>query len=136
MKHLLHSFMTLAIVFLFASCTTEPIEVIETSEEIAQTVASTPCVGENPKARLTNNSNLVANLEIFDENGVLVNHEYDLQPGETSDWKDFNAGEVSFKISTTASEKAITIDMVNCSAYDVTIDENNHLNTDTANGVD
>ncbi len=88
-----------------------------------------PCSEQNPKTRITNNSNLLVNLEIEDINGDLLNYEYGLLPGETSEWKLFPVGTTTFKISTPVTQKNIVIEMGLCMAYELVIDENNHLNT-------
>lgn len=139
MKNLLNLIMAFAIFISLANCTAEPLEVFEEDlqeETLLFSALVTPCTNADPKARLTNDSNEISSMEIYNEQGALIEHAYDIEPGETSDWKSFPAGEIAFKISTAVSEKIIVIDMSNCSAYDVAIDENNQLNTDAPNAVD
>ncbi|MCK7590893.1 hypothetical protein M0G43_09950 [Subsaxibacter sp. CAU 1640] len=114
------------------NCSVEPVEQELQLAEIAneQTLDDTPCSGEDPKARVTNDSDNVVNFEIFDGNGALVNYVYGLNPGETSDWRTFPVGITTFSISTSESSKPVRIDMGLCMAYDVTINENNQLDTD------
>ncbi len=91
----------------------------------------TPCSGEDPKSRITNDGDSLVNFEIHDANGALINYVYGLNPGQTSDWKTFPVGVVTFTVSTSESSKPIIIDMGTCMAYDVTINEDNQLDTGT-----
>jgi len=86
--------------------------------------------------RLNNQSNEVANIEVFDHQGTLIAHKYNLQPGDISSWVSFQEGETTFRITTPVSEKIIVIDMFTCTAYDVTIDANNQLDTGSATTID
>lgn len=117
------------------NCSVEPLEHLIQEEvstiEIANEIdLATPCVGQNPKARVTNNSDNDVNFEIHDSLGNLLDAVYGLNPGEVSDWKNFPSGVTTFTVSTVESSKTVTITMGICMAYDVAIDENNHLNTD------
>jgi hypothetical protein len=87
------------------------------------------CVNEDPKSRITNNSDNIVDFEIHDATGALVNFVYGLNPGETSDYKTFGVGLTTFTVSTSESTKPVRIDMGLCMAYDVAIDEYNQLNT-------
>ncbi|NNC70278.1 MAG: hypothetical protein HKN90_05570 [Flavobacteriaceae bacterium] len=127
MKNLLNLSMVLAILLISASCTNELIEQEDMNLE-AERITS--CSSQNPKARITNNGSDDVDLEIFDESGTLLGAAYDVEPGTVSSWKSFSAGVIEFKISTAISVKSIVIDMGTCTGYDVTIDANNHLDTD------
>lgn len=120
----------------FYNCSVEPTEEftqeLETSQLIEnQTFDEGICNGQDPKSRLTNNSDNVVDLEIHDANGALVNYVYGLNPGEMSDWKAFPVGTTSFTISSVESVKVVTISMGLCMAYEVSINENNHLDSDS-----
>jgi len=140
MKNLLKSFMVLAMIFSLASCSTEPLESEMNTPEVSTSATldlpDIQCTGQDPISRLTNQSNEVANLEVFDHQGSLMGHKYNLQPGEVSSWISFLEGETTFRITTPVSEKVIVIDMFTCTAYDVTIDANNQLDTGSAIIID
>lgn len=118
------------------NCAVEPIEQQVLQEELStieienEIDLTTPCVGQNPQARVTNNNDIDVNFEIHDSLGNLLDAVYGLNPGEVSDWKNFPVGVTTFTVSTAESSKPVTISMGVCMAYDVTINENNQLDTD------
>lgn len=133
MKHLNNLPMLLLVVaFTMISCSVESVETDPLSFNIdADTSAPPlPCNDEDPKAKISNNSSTVVDMQIYDENGVLINHAYGVPAGGESGWLSFDPGEVSVVISNTSAEKAIGLEMDTCMAYHVTIDENYQLDTD------
>ena len=90
------------------------------------------CVTQDPQAKMTNNSLLAANFEVFDHLGTLITHDYDVAPGDESSVLSFADGIITFVVSTAESIKSIEIDMGNCMVYEVMINENNQLDTDQA----
>ncbi len=133
--NLLKAFALALLVPTLTNCSVEPMEQLNQENNSIIEIASqfdsdTPCIGLNPKARILNNSDHDVDFEIHDSTGNLIDAVYGLNPGELSDWKTFPVGITSFTVSTIQSFKIVTIDMGNCMAYDVTINENNQLNTD------
>ncbi|MDT0559188.1 hypothetical protein RM697_11035 [Ichthyenterobacterium sp. W332] len=130
MKRLLNLPKLLFVATLFLiSCSTEP---VETNTILYSDTAIPPpiCDNEDPTAKITNNSNIVVDMQIYDENGVLINHAYGVPVGGESGWLSFSSGIVSIVISNVNSSKAVELDMGLCMTYHVTIDENNQLDTD------
>ena len=127
--NLLKQLLFMATLMVIFSCSNEPVQpdMLLSNENITQDVQ---CSNDAPKARITNNNDIPVDLEIFNESGTLVNHAYGVQPGNVSSWRVFATGVTTFVVSTTESTKTIVIDMDVCMAYDVTIDENNQLDTD------
>ena len=76
------------------------------------------------------NDNSAAFVEVFDTFGILMTHAYGVPAGAESPVLSFPDGVTTFVISTSQSTKTIEIDMANCTIYQVTIDENNQLDTD------
>jgi len=121
----------------FYNCSIEAVEqltseVLLIENEVNSVTDVMSCDGDDPKSRITNNSDLIVDFEILDMNGVLLTHAYGVNPGEVSEWKMFPIGLTNFKISTSESVKVVSINMLECMTYDVAINENNHLNTSSA----
>ncbi len=119
----------IAVSIAFVGCTTESVDTEDPTLENTQQL-DTNCTGDDPKAMITNDSDTTVDMEIFDEDGNLLNHSYAVEPGEESDWKFFAEGQVTVVISTESSYKAIPMNMGLCMAYHVTINENYQLDTD------
>ncbi len=145
MKYLLKYFALTVLVLSFFNCVVEPMEFLDGTsnalvEEIensvlgeAATAVSTDssCNDQDPKARITNNGTVDVDLEIYDIDGNLIAHEYNLEPGHHSDWKDFSSGEVSFLVSISNSDKLVVVEMGTCMMFDMEIGTNNQLVSDT-----
>ena len=133
MKYLLKNIACAILLLTVFNCTTESVDNPHESLEITQSqetnsVAPTvACSGDSPKARITNNGTLDVNLEIYNESGALVGHEYGIEPGEHSDWKSFSAGETTFAVSNVNADKIIVLDMDACMVYNMVVGENNQL---------
>lgn len=138
MKNYLPKTIALAIVMTAVySCTTEDVP-MESSDLISETTEipdlalfdDPPCFEAFPKSQITNNSNNVVNMEVFDSNDVLLNASYGIAVGDTSEYITFPVGVTTFKISSSQAVKSVIIEMGICMSYEVTINEFNHLNTD------
>ena len=138
MKNLLKAFAFAFAISTCYNCSVEPADIIEDdaliSQEINVAFNSLPneCTNQDPQARLTNNSLLVADFEVFDNTGMLLTHAYGVTAGDASSLLSFPDGVRSFVISTSTSTKAIEIDMGSCMVFEVSIDENNQIDTDQA----
>jgi hypothetical protein len=128
MKNLLKSVLLIATVCLFSSCSTEQVEINTQSVENFQYLDSQDCTDQDPKARLTNNGTVNFNLEILSIDGVLLNSEYNIQPGSVTSWKYFAEGEILFSIDNSIfqDEKVIYI-MNTCMEFDMEIGSDNLL---------
>ncbi len=133
MKYLLKNIACAIVLLTVFNCATEP---VDNSQELSQTTQSqdsnsvapaVTCNGQSPKARITNNGTIDVNLEIYNESGVLVSHEYGVEPGEHSDWKTFVTGETTFVVSNVNADKIIVLDMDTCMIYDMIVGDNNQL---------
>lgn len=135
MKYLLNIACAILLLTVF-NCTTESVDNTQELSEITQSqetnaVASvTTCNGQNPKAKITNNGSIDVNLEIYNESGVLVGHEYGIEPGGHSDWMTFVVGETSFVVSNVNADKVIVLDMDTCMTYEMVVGTNNQLTSD------
>ena len=140
MKNLLKTAVCAIVVFTVYTCTTEPAELIQeetntvvfTEPENQEVTNSLPpsCSNQDPQSKLINNSLLTADMEVFDTFGILMTHAYGVPAGTESPVLSFPDGVTTFVISTSQSSKTIQIDMTDCTIYQVTIDENNQLDTD------
>ena len=117
------------------NCSVESVNNIETQSNSVVQIdppleVDDVCVTQDPQAKMTNNSLLNANFEVFNQSGTLITHDYGVLPGAESSVLSFTSEIVKFVISTSESIKEIEIDMGNCMVYEVTIDEDNQLDTD------
>ncbi len=128
MKNLLKSTLLIATICLFTSCSVEQIEMSDQSVENLQPLYSQDCSDQDPKARLTNNGTVNFNLEILSIDGILLNSEYNIQPGSVTSWKYFPQGEILFSIdnSNFQDEKVVYI-MNTCMEFDMEIGSDNLL---------
>ncbi|WP_299229275.1 hypothetical protein [uncultured Psychroserpens sp.] len=132
MKNLLKAIAFAVVISTCYNCSVESIdnseEIANISEPIVQDEALNPCVGANPTARLTNNGNVSFDLEIFTIGGDLLNHEYNVMPGNVSSWKSFAPGEVIIAISSTVTNDfKIVYEMDPCMEFDLEIGIDNLL---------
>lgn len=131
MKRLINLLRLPLVALLFmVSCSVEPVETSVLSLENQNLQDPTPCDNEDPKAKITNDSDIAVDMQIYDENDVLINHAYGVPPGDESGWLTFDPGNISVVVSSTSSNKAIRLEMDMCMTYHVTIDENYQLDTD------
>ncbi len=138
MKNLLKAIAFAIVVLTCYTCSVEPAETVQEESVILQEdqnafvadEAETNCTSQDPQAQLTNNSLLDADIEVFDHFGILMTHAYGVTAGTVSPVLSFPDGVTTFVISTSQSSKTITIDMSDCTIYEVEINENNQLNTD------
>lgn len=137
MKYLL-KFSALVMVLTLFNCVTEPMEFTDGPvnamvEEIENSVsADYSCENQAPKARIVNNGTLAVDLEIYDVDGNMVAHEYEIEPGEYTDWVEFSEGETTFLISNPDADKVIVKDMNTCMIFDMVVGSNNQLESDQA----
>ena len=137
MKYLL-KFSALVMVLTLFNCVTEPMEFTDGPinamvEEIENSVSPDySCEDQAPKARLVNNGTIDIDLEIYDVVGNLIAHEYEIEPGDYTDWMEFAEGETTFLISNPDADKIIVKDMNSCMVFDMVVGSNNQLESDQA----
>lgn len=138
MKYLFRNIACAILLLSLFNCSTESVDftqdenLLGTTENTEVPSIDTTCHSQDPKARVTNNGTLDVSFQIYNESGVLVGHEHDVEPGETSNWKTFASGEITFVVSNSNSDKVIVLDMDTCMAYDMVIGTNNQLDSDQA----
>lgn len=136
MKNLLKAIAFAIVIFTCYNCSVESAETIQedvsfSQEEMANvSTPQTQCTLQDPQAVLTNNSLLPADIEVFDQFGLLMTHAYGVPVGDVSSTLTFPDGVTTFVISTSSSTKEIKIDMGNCMIYEVEINDDNQLDTD------
>ncbi|MBT8260560.1 MAG: hypothetical protein KJN82_04540 [Bacteroidia bacterium] len=144
MKNLLKAFAFAFALFLYYNCSVEPAEIIQEETFVNQQQAdpsieipdvidqeTSTCTNQDPQAKLINSSLLNADIEVFDSFGMLLTHAYAVSPGDESPILSFPVGITTFVISTSESVKNIEINMATCMIFEVEIDEDNQLDTDT-----
>ena len=135
MKYLLKYSALTVLFFAFFNCATEPMEFLDGStnafvEEIENAVAAeAPCNDADPKARITNNGTVEVNLEIYDVAGNLIGHEYNVEPGQRTEWINFSSGETTFLVNNGSSDKLVVINMGTCMTFNMEVDTNNQVST-------
>ena len=137
MKYLL-KFSALVMVLTLFNCVTEPMEFTDGPinamvEQIENSVSPDySCEDQAPKARLVNNGTIDIDLEIYDVVGNLIAHEYEIEPGDYTDWMELAEGETTFLISNPDGDKIIVKDMNSCMVFDMVVGSNNQLESDQA----
>jgi hypothetical protein len=86
------------------------------------------CKGEDPQARIINNGTSVASVQIKTSEGNTVNLN-NVDPGTSSPFVSYAAGEVTFTISANKVVYVETVQMGDCYDYDITINANNTVTT-------
>jgi hypothetical protein len=84
------------------------------------------CKGENPRARIVNNGNVVANVQIKTTGGNTENIN-NIEPGAESDYRSYASGDVTFTITIGKDNVVKTVPMAQCFEYDIAIDKNNNV---------
>ena len=89
---------------------------------------SDECEGENPSVRLTNNGTDKADIQIKTSGGNTVNIN-NVEPGTTSESKDFAPGEIEFTINIKDVPEPIVYNLkiIYCYNYTVTINPDNSI---------
>lgn len=141
MKYLLKNIAYAILLFTAFNCTTEPVD--NSQQEFIESVAqeamfseqesSDDCNGESPKVRIANNGTINVNLEIYDENGSLVDSEHGISTNYVSDWKLLPVGEITFAVSNINADKIVVLDVQTCMNFELDIDSDNNL-TYSVNG--
>lgn len=121
------------VITLFFNCSIESIDnsvnaLNVNQSELDDSTPVDPCIGQDPKARLTNNGSVIFDIEIYSLDGVLLNHEYSIAPGETTAWKPFVSGETMFSVSNSVvADEKVVYTMGTCMEFDMEIGADNKL---------
>ena len=110
------------IVFLFVlNCTND--SPLALDDQLANNVFSPEnCTNDQPKARLTNNGTVNHSLKIFDENSNVIVSAFNIEPGSTTGWFEFDPQEVVFTVDNdTYSDEKVEAIMENCMQFDMEI---------------
>ena len=83
-------------------------------------------VNEDPRARIINNGTQKASVQIKTSNGNTVNIN-NVDPGTSSAYSSYTAGQVTFTITVSSSNYVKTVDIGNGYDYDISIDANNNI---------
>ena len=84
------------------------------------------CKGEDPTARIINNGTQKASVQIKTSGGSTVNIN-NVDPGTSSPYSSYAAGQVTFTIKVNTVDYVKTVDLSNCYEYDIAIDANNNI---------
>lgn len=93
---------------------------------IASLESCKKCKKENPRARITNNSNSSVSVQIMTTGGNTVNIN-NIAPGSTSDYANYAAGLVTFTVKITGVDYVKSVEMELCYEYDIVVDANNNI---------
>jgi hypothetical protein len=88
------------------------------------------CDNEDPRARIINNSNEKASVQIQTSGGNTVNIN-NIDPGQASAYDSYAPGTVTFTIKIKNVDYAKTVEVKKCVDYDISID-NSYIITITA----
>lgn len=84
------------------------------------------CKGEDPRARIVNNGTKTADVQIKTSGGNTVNIN-GVGAGTTSEYKSYEAGDVTFTISVDKNNYVKVVSMSECFEYDISIDASNNV---------
>ncbi len=88
------------------------------------------CKNEDPSARIINNGTNKASVQIKTSGGNTVNIN-NVDPGTSSPYSSYAAGQVTFTITVNGNNYVKTVDLSQCFYYDIAIDNSNNV-TSTA----
>ena len=89
------------------------------------------CKDEDPRARIANNGTQRASVQVKTSGGSTVNIN-NVDPGVTSDYANYAAGQTTFTLKINNIDYAKTLDVSKCHEYTIAIDRNNVITvTDT-----
>jgi len=115
--------------FSMYSCRTEEIteiEDLETTSDIINDIQA--CDNQLPQVRLTNNGTVIHNLEIYDVDMNLVVSVANLDPGETSEWLEFDPQEILVSLTNdNLPDEKVEVIMDFCTQFDMIIGINDLL---------
>lgn len=134
MKNLLKLLPFLVIALIFKACTIEPtdIDIVESNSTDAS--FDTNCADDLPKTRLINNGTIDFELRVINDIGVSEITIPNIGPGTTTNWNNFNAGEVLFAVSNTeptVNDEKVLLQMDTCMGYEIVINSNNMITSFT-----
>jgi hypothetical protein len=86
------------------------------------------CDGENPRARIVNNGSETASVQIKTSGGNTENIN-NVDGGASSEYKSYDAGEVTFTIAFDKEDIVEKVNMQACYEYDVVINSDNKITT-------
>ena len=134
MKNLLKLLPFLVIAFAFKSCTVEPTDVVVTASDSETSspdaIFDTNCANDLPKTRMINNGTINFDLQVINIAGVSELTISSIGPGTTTNWNDFNVGEVLFAVSNNealVNDEKVVLQMDTCMGYEIVIDSNNEI---------
>ncbi len=90
------------------------------------------CSGEDPRAKIINNGTEKASVQIKTSGGNTVNIN-NVDPGTTSAYSSYAAGQVTFTITVKSIPFVKVVDMSQCYDYDIAIDANNNITVTSIN---
>ncbi len=93
------------------------------------------CDGENPRARIINNGTTDVSVQIKTSGGNTENLN-NVGAGITSDYRSYSAGKITFTISVNKVIYLTDVDMSSCYEYDIIIDSNNIITTNSTDRND
>ena len=82
------------------------------------------CKDEDPRARITNNGTQRVSVQVKTSGGSTVNVN-NVDPGVTSDYANYAAGQTTFTLKANNVDYVKTFDASKCHEYTVAIDRNN-----------
>ena len=88
------------------------------------------CKNEDPRARIINNGTQKASVQIKTSGGSTVNIN-NVDPGTSSAYSSYSAGQVTFTIKVNNVDYVKTVDMIKCYDYDIAMDANNNITSST-----
>lgn len=123
---------TLSLITIF-SCSLEPLESNQSSNNALQNQQNLTCVDAQPEARFVNNGSISYEFKIFTTAGQIVEF-VNVAPGTTTNWTSFAEGDILFSINsntTGVSDIKTQVFMANCETYELEVLPNNTLATNS-----
>jgi hypothetical protein len=87
------------------------------------------CKGEKPRARIINDGTAKSSVQIKTSGGNTININ-NVDPGTTSEFAEYDKGNVEFTVTTGKNVTVYSVDMLECFEYNIRIDGNNNVTSE------
>ncbi|WP_299522194.1 hypothetical protein [Winogradskyella sp.] len=133
MKNLLKLTQILCLTLMLTACASD-LDFNDSLQEVTHSQLSEPCVNQDPAARVINNSTEAFDLLVLDTEGTVLVEMLSIQANTTTSWASFPEGDITFSLNSnvsTTDDIAVVLKMGTCMVYDIEIDINNQIVSNT-----
>ena len=119
-------------------CSVQPIELEESFMQNSTNPSNFTCTDSNPEARLINNGTISYRLRIFSPDLTNIIQIINIDPGTTTNWISFPAGDILFAIdnnSAGVTDIKTEVTMQNCEIFELVILQDNTMLPSTPTSI-